>query len=120
MLKISIALTHNNYYAVTGVFGEQYTVTVITDPPSGPFLAGNRIDFTCHISPLPPEPVTYSWHAMTNAYGPTTLSGQNTTHYTPSIYRDLHFCWFFCKVFSNETLISVGRRLVEIHGKKYF
>ena len=104
---------------MTGVFGEQYTITVIIDPPSGPFLAGNRIDFTCHVDPLPPEPVTYSWHAMTNGYGPITLSGQNTTHYTPSVYRDLHFSWFFCKVFSNETLISIGRRLVEIHGKKY-
>ena len=105
---------------VVGVFGgEQYTVTVTTDPPCGPFLAGNRINFTCHVSPLPSEPVTYSWHAMTEAYGPNTLSGQNTTHYTPS-YQDLHFSWFFCKVFSNESLIKVGRRLVEIHGKKYY
>ena len=103
---------------MSGVFGEQYTVTVITDPPSGPFLTGNRINFTCHVYPLPSEPVTYSWHAMTNANGPNTLSGQKTTQYTPSYWRDLHYSWFFCKVFSNETLISVGRRLVEIHGKK--
>ena len=103
---------------VTGVFGEQYDITVVTDPPSGPFLIGNRITFTCHVYPIPPEPVTYSWHAMKDASGPTTLSsGQNATHYTPSYYRDLHFSWFFCKVFSNESLIGVGRKLVEIHGK---
>ena len=53
------------------MFGEQYDVTVITDPPSGPFLIGNRITFTCHVYPMPPEPVTYSWHAMRDAYGPT-------------------------------------------------
>ena len=48
----------------------------------GPFLAGDQINFTCHVDPLPPEPVTYSWHAMTNANG-STLPGQKTTHYTP-------------------------------------
>jgi hypothetical protein len=48
-----------------GVFGEQYTVTATTDPP---FLIGNQINFTCHVSPLPPEPVTYSWHAMTDFF----------------------------------------------------
>ena len=99
-----------------GVFGERYDVTVITDPPHGPFLIGNRINFTCHVYPMPPEPVTYSWHAISR-YGPTTLRPrQKTTQYTP-YYGDLHFSWFFCKVFSNETLIGVGRRLVEIHGK---
>ena len=101
---------------MTGVFGEQYAVTVITDPPSGPFLIRNRITFTCHVYPMPPEPITYSWHAMRDARGPTTLSGQNTTHYTP-YESDPHFSWFFCKVFSNESLIGIGRRLVEIHGK---
>ena len=80
---------------IDSAFGEQYTVTVITDPPSGPFLAGDQINFICHVDPLPPEPVTYSWHAMTNANG-STLPGQKTTHYTPS-YGDLHFSWFFCK-----------------------
>ena len=99
-----------------GVFGEQYDVTVITDPPHGPFLIGNRINFTCHAYPMPPEPVTYSWHAVKRASGPSPLSRQSTTRYTPS-YRDLHFSWFLCKVFSNESLIGVGRRLVEIHGK---
>ena len=116
-IKISIIHCTNSFYAVTGFFGELYIVTVITDPPSGLFMTGNWIDFTCHVYPLPPEPITYSWHAMINGYSPTTLSGQNTTQYTPS-YRDLHFSWFFCKVFSNESLISVGRRLLEIHGKK--
>ena len=105
------------FYAVTGVFGEQYTVMVITDPPNGPFLVGNRINFTCHVDPLPPEPVTYSWHAMTNANGSTLyLPGQKTIHYIPS-YQDLHFSWFFCKMLSNESVIGFGRRLVEIHGK---
>ena len=98
------------------MLGEQYDITVITDPPSGPFLTGNRISFTCHVYPMPSEPVTYSWHAMKDAGGPTTLTGQHTTHYTPH-YRNLHFSWFFCKVFSNESLVGVGRRLVEIHGK---
>ena len=96
---------------IDSAFGEQYTVTVITDPPSGPFLAGDQINFTCHVDPLPPEPVTYSWHAMTNANG-STLPGQKTTHYTPS-FCDLHFSWFFCKVFSNVSFIGVGRRLVK-------
>ena len=111
----SIAIT---FYAGIGAFGEQYTVTVITDPPSGPFLAGDRIDFTCHVDPVPPEPVTYSWHAMTNAHD-STLPGQKTTHYTPS-YGDLHFSWFFCKVFFNERFMGVGRRQVEIQKAQTF
>ena len=52
---------------------------------------------------------------MTNAHD-STLPGQKTTHYTPS-YGDLHFSWFFCKVFFNERFMGVGRRQVEIHGK---
>ena len=100
--------------AVLGV--KEYDVTVVTDPPCGPFLVGSEIEFTCHVDPAPPETVTYSWHAVKDAYGPTTFSGHNTTRrYTPN-YRDLHFSWFFCKVFSNGTLIDVGRRRVEIHG----
>ena len=101
---------------MTAVLGEQYDVTVITDPPSGPFLIESQINFTCHVHPMPPEPVTYSWHAVKDANGPTTLSSQKNTLYTP-YYQDLHFSWFFCKVFSNESLIGVGRRLIEIHGK---
>ena len=101
---------------LTGVTGEDYDVTVITDPPSGPFQIGNRISFTCHVYPMPSEPVTYRWHAVKDTYGSTTLSGHNTTHYTP-YESDLHFSWFFCKVFSNESIVGVGRRQVEIHGK---
>ena len=86
-----------------------------TDPPSGPFLVGDQIDFTYNVDPVPPEPITYSWHAMTDVNG-STLLGQKTTHYTPS-YGDLHFSWFFCKVFSSENLIGVGRRLLQINGK---
>ena len=112
---LPIALGFINFYTVMGVFGVRYDVTVITDPPHGPFLIDNRIDFTCHVHPMPPEPVTYSWHAVIDASGPSTLSGQNTT-FTPYEWH-LHFSWFLCKVFSNETLIGVGRRLVEIHGK---
>ena len=104
------------FQSVTAVLGEQYDVTVITDPPSGPFLIENQINLTCHVHPMPPEPVTYSWHAVKDANGPTTLSSQKTTLYTP-YYLDLHFSWFFCKVFSNGSPIGVGRRLVEIHGK---
>ena len=104
------------FQSVTVVLGEQYDVTVITDPPSGPFLIRNQINFTCYVHPMPPEPVTYSWHAVKDANGPTTLSRQKNTLYTP-FHRDLHFSWFFCKVFSNESLTGIGRRLVEIHGK---
>ena len=106
-------------FGTAAVISEVDDVTVITDPPNGPFLINNMIDFTCHVDPAPPEPVTYSWHAVKDANGPTTLSGQNTTRYTPSS-RDLHFSWFFCKVFSSGTLLGVGRRMIEIHGNLFY
>ena len=82
---------------MTGVFGEQYTVTVITDPPSGPFMTGNRIDFTCHVYPLPSEPVTYSWHAMTNGYGPTTIWAEYDSLYTISLSGSTLLLVFFVR-----------------------
>ena len=100
------------------VLGEEYTVIIATDPPSGPFLVNNEIEFTCLVDPTPPGTVTYSWHAVKEANGATTLSSvsaANTTRYTPT-YSDLHISWFFCKVFSNGRQVAVGRKRTEIHG----
>ena len=82
----------------TAVVGVEYSVTVATDPTNGPFLVGKEIEFTCDVDPISSEPVTYSWKAVKDAYGSTTLSSKlNTIRYTP-VYSDLHISWFFCKV----------------------
>ena len=98
------------------MLGEGCSVIITTTLSNGPFLVDNEIEFTCYVDPTPSEPVTYSWHAVKDAYGATTLSSTtNTTRYTPS-YSDLHESWLFCKVFSNGSLVGVGRKLVKIHG----
>ena len=104
------------------VLGEEYTVIIATDPPSGPFLVDNEIEFTCLVDPSPLGTVTYSWHAVKEATGATTLrsvSTANTISYTPAYWRDLHISWFFCKVFSNGREVAVGRKRLEIYGKTY-
>ena len=103
------------------VLCEEYNVVITTKPASGPFLVNQEIEFTCYVDPAPPEPVTFSWDAVKEANGTTTLRSQssvNTTSYTPQ-YKDLHISWFFCKVFSNGRRVGVGRKRIEFHGKAY-
>ena len=116
VLDFCSACSDGDVIWITVALGEEYDVTMVTDPPKGLFLVGNEIEFTCYVDPAPSEPVTYSWHAVKDTDGPTILSGHtNTIRYTPN-YRDLHFSWFFCKMFANGKLIDVGRRRVEFHG----
>ena len=87
------------YFAAV-VLCEEYNVVITTEPASGPFLVNQEIEFTCYVDPAPPEPVTFSWHAVKEANGATTLRSQssvNTTSYTPR-YSDLHISWFFDSV----------------------
>ena len=99
--------------------GEGYSVTIASNPANGPFLVNEEIEFTCHVDPIPTEPIMYGWHAVKEAYGATTLTSStlNTTRYTPR-YCDLHESWFFCKAFLNGTQIGVGRKLVRINGNE--
>ena len=101
------------------MIGEDYSITVATNPANGPFIVNDEIEFTCYVDPTPSELVTYSWHAVKEAYGATMLpsSALNTTRYIPR-YSDLHESWFFCKAFLNGAQIGAGRKLVRINGTK--
>ena len=93
-----------------------YEVTVVTTPSSGPFLTNVVVEFLCLIDPTPPEPVTYNWEFQRNTQllSSSLFTGQRFS----SIQWDVsfRFIWYFCKVYSNDTLVAVGNKLVEYHG----
>ena len=99
------------------VTGSDYEVTVLTNPSSGPFLTNTVVGFFCFVDPQPPDPVTYNWEFQRNAEFSISdlFPGQNLSHI--QLYLSFRFIWFFCKVYSNDTLVAVGSKLAEYHGK---
>ena len=94
-----------------------YEVTVVTTPSSGPFLTNMVVEFLCLIDPTPPEPVTYSWEFQRNAQFSSSdlFAGQRLSHI--QLFLSFRFIWYFCKIYSNDTLVAVGNKLVEYYGK---
>ena len=88
----------------------------MTIPSTGPFLTERNVEFFCHVDPQPPEPVIYNWEFQRNAQFSSSylFTGQNLSHIQQ--YLSFRFIWFFCKVYSNGTLVAVGSKLAEYHG----
>ena len=97
-----------------------YSVTVITDPRQGPFRIGTSVTLSCQVNPQPPGPVTYSWRTSVQNSGVSTanITSPNTT-FTVYYYHQ-HLGWYFCYVYSNDSLVGVGNTLVETQGQCYF
>ena len=93
-----------------------YSVAIITDPRQGPFRLNQRVNFSCVVEPAPPDNVTYQWRTVEYPYGGRTYTRQNfsRTYYN---YDNLHYCWYFCDVLQNGTVIGSASRIVEVQGK---
>ena len=91
-----------------------YEVEIVLDPENGPYLIGNSIDCYCFVVPTPPGSITYQWNVPGLYYSYQNI-GQNFS-YTP--YEvDLHYLHFYCKVFSNSTIVAQGKRMIEVYGE---
>ena len=117
LISYKISVYHNAVEDTQG-YGE---VTIVVTPPTGPYLIDNTIHLSCFVNPwtmvnlTPPDSVTYRWRILTLS-GTRETSGQNMT-YTPSYYRDFHYLWLYCQVFSNGIQIIEGKKVIEVHGR---
>ena len=90
-----------------------YNITLVTAPSKGPFRFHTLVTLSCQLNPQPPGRVTYSWKSSDPNSG---LPSGNRTSPTVTVrinYEHLCFGWYFCYVYSDGTLVGVGRTLVE-------
>ena len=91
-----------------------YSVTIVTNPSKGPFHFEQTVQFSCLVEPTPPENVTYLWDTMNPVCGDTYKSQNFSIYY---YYYSLRYCWYFCEVFQNQTLIGSSDKFVEVQGE---
>ena len=76
------------------------------------------MNFSCVVEPAPPDHVTYQWRSVESIYGGSTSTQQNWPRYYH--YDYLHYCWYFCDVLLNDTVLGSANRIVEVQGKFIF
>ena len=91
------------------------SVRITTIPSKGPFKIQQMVQFSCEVEPAQSGPVTYRWRSVDNVNGDRSYSSEsfNRTFYI----RDLRYCWYFCSVSLNGTVLGSADKLVEVHGK---
>ena len=97
-----------------------YNVTVVTAPREGPFRLYTSVTLSCQVNPQPPGRVTYSWKSSDQNSGYSGLPFGNSTSPNTTLYiyyNHPRFGWYFCYVYSDGTLVGVGRTLVETEGQ---
>ena len=104
--------TDDVYFAYIG--SEDYHVTVATDPEEGPFQLESYVTLSCLVDPLPPDPITYTWHASDAYIYSESTESPNATIYIRE--RNYRFSRIFCYVHSNSTRVGVGSIIVEAEG----
>ena len=123
-----------------------YSVTVVTDPPSGPHPIGSTVNLTCLIHPQPPaEGVTYRWRdylrysspvaAIASLPYPTFTIGRGHPHLPyPTLtigrghphlpYTTLtierghpHTARYYCWVYYNSQVLATGNTVITVQGR---
>ena len=91
------------------------SVRITTIPSKGPFRLLQIVQFSCEVEPAQSGPVTYQWRSVDDVYGGSGYSSEsfNRTFYT----YFLRYCWYFCSVSLNGTVLGSADKLVEVHGK---
>ena len=95
----------------------EYTVSIITDPWQGPFRIGQEVQFSCQVEPTPFGTVRYNWRNVDDVYGYFYENRQNYTHHYDYYNSPLRYCYYFCEVSVNGTLIGSARRIVHVQGE---
>ena len=64
-------------------------------------------------------PLTYQWRSVEHFFGGLKYSGDsfNKSFNGYRILGTLRYCWFFCTVTLNQTLLGSADKLIEVHGK---
>ena len=95
----------------------EYNVSIITDPRQGPFRIGQEVQFSCQVEPTPPGNASYHWRNVVDVYGSFYDNRQNFTEYYAIYDPPLRYCYYFCEVSVNGTLVGSARRIVQVQGE---
>ena len=93
-----------------------YSVTVVTDPPSGPHAIESTVNFTCLIHPQPPgEGVTYQW----GSYSQSPVVANNSLPYATLtiLGRHPHTARYNCQVYYRNQLLATGSTVITVQGR---
>ena len=95
-----------------------YSVTVVTDPPSGPHPIGSTVNLTCLIHPqLPGEGVTYRWRDYV-PYTSPVVANTSLPYATLTIGRGHpHTARYHCQVYYRDQLLASGNTVITVQGR---
>ena len=93
-------------------------VTVVTDPPSGPYPIGSTVNLTCLIHPQPPgEGVTYQWRDYVPNTSPV-VANSSLPYATLTIGRGHpHIARYYCWVYYRNQVLVTGNTVITVQGK---
>ena len=96
------------------------SVTVVTDPPSGPYSIGFIVNFTCLIHPqLPEEGVTYRWRDYV-LYTSPVVANSSLPYATLTIGRGHpHTAKYYCQVYYRNQLLASGNTVITVQCRLY-
>ncbi len=102
------------YLTIISVGVLPLSVRIVTNPRNSPFRIDTRVEFTCEVDPAPTQQLIYKWRTVDKSYGGSTytLPSFNATFSR----RTLRYCWYFCSVLHNQTVLGSANKLVEVHG----
>ena len=101
--------------AIVAAAVSPYSVTITTQPRQGPFRKGQRVQFSCSVQPTPPGNLTYQWRMVEFADITFVLARQHFRRMYTNRY--LHYCYYYCEVSANGTVVGSTSRIVEALGK---
>ena len=93
-------------------------VTVVSDPPNGPYSIGSTVNLTCLIHPQPPgEGVTYQWRDYITYISPV-VANSSLPYATLTIGRGHpHTAKYYCQVYYRSQLLASGSTVITVQGR---
>ena len=90
-------------------------VRITTIPSHGPFRLLQRVQFFCEVEPAQSDSITYQWRTVEHVDGGVGYSSESFYTIFPPHY--LRYCWYFCSIIVNGTVLGSAEKLIEVHGK---
>ena len=91
------------------------SVRITTIPSKGPFRIQQMVQFSCEVEPAQSGPVIYQWKGVEYINGGSSYSSESFNRTFNTYF--LRYCWYFCSVSLNGTVLGSANKLVEVHGK---
>ena len=94
-----------------------YSVTVVTDPPSGQHTIESTVNLTCLVHPqLPGEGVTYRWRSYVQS---PVAANSSLPHATLYIGRGHpHTARYHCQLYYRGQLLTSGSTVITVKGER--